>query len=153
MGRSLPLLMDFCTSAMPTEPKHNDRQIFVLTTAHRRVYLDFRRRSNILYPRRLSLLLANIHIRKAIVRRRRWFAILAHFNNDGCSTKKAPPIFQRALHLILNRHKWETCLLLIYYIIICCRDIEEHLHHGDETLTKLGEAGITRNLKKLRFFS
>lgn len=38
-------------------------------------------------------------------------------------------------------------------IIISWKDIEEHLHNVDEILTILGEAVVTLNLKKCRFFS
>lgn len=39
------------------------------------------------------------------------------------------------------------------YIIIFSRDIEELLHHVDEIVMKLGEAEVTLDLKKCRFFS
>lgn len=52
--------------------------------------------------------------------------------------------------LIRSKRKWKTGIVYMDDIIICSKDIEEHLHHVDEIVTKFGEYGFTLNLKKCR---
>lgn len=64
-----------------------------------------------------------------------------------------PRTFQHALDIILTRYKCKPCLVYMEDIIMFSKDIEEHLHHVNEIITTLGEAGVTRNLGKCHIFS
>ena len=65
----------------------------------------------------------------------------------------APASFQRALDQILQKYKWKTCLIYLDDIIIYSNSIEEHIRHVDEILTALGEASVTLNIEKCKFFT
>ena len=66
--------------------------------------------------------------------------------------RNAPATFQRALDIILSGVRWQTCLIYLDDVIIFSKDIKSHLGHVDEILTLLGQAGITLDLKKCKFF-
>ena len=65
----------------------------------------------------------------------------------------APASFQRALDLILTRHKWKTCLIYLDDVVVYSNSIEEHITHVNEILTCLSEAGVTLKIKKCSFFT
>lgn len=60
----------------------------------------------------------------------------------------ASTTFEHALNLILAKCKWKIYLLYTDGIFVFSKDIEKHLENADEIITKLGETGITFNLKK-----
>lgn len=61
--------------------------------------------------------------------------------------------FQSALDLIPSKYEWKTYIVYMDDIMIFSNDIEEHLYHVDEIIATLGEARVSVDLKKRRFFS
>lgn len=64
-----------------------------------------------------------------------------------------PAIFQRALHVILAKYKWHTCLVYIDDVVIFSNTVEDHIYRVDEVLTTMGQAGISLNFEKRDFFT
>ena len=60
----------------------------------------------------------------------------------------APATFQRALDILLSGYKWKHCLVYLDDVIIHSKSGGEHIHHVDEILTTLGNAGVSLKLKK-----
>lgn len=66
----------------------------------------------------------------------------------GLST--APTTFQRALHLIVARSRWNTCLIYLDDIIVFSKEVDINIHH---VITALGAAVVMRNLDKCSLFT
>ena len=64
----------------------------------------------------------------------------------------APATFQRALGIILNGVRWQSCLIYLDDVFVFSRSTDEHLRHVDEILKLLRRAGITLKLTKCSFF-
>lgn len=65
----------------------------------------------------------------------------------------APGTFQRALDIILLSFRWRICLIYLDDVVIFSRSIEEHMDQVEDTLKTLGEAGISLNFAKYKFFA
>lgn len=61
--------------------------------------------------------------------------------------------FQHALHLLLNKFRWKTCLIYIDDVIIYSKTVEEHISHVDEISSFLVEARVTLKINKCFFFN
>jgi len=60
-----------------------------------------------------------------------------------CGLCNAPATFQRAMDMILAGVMWQICLVYLDDVIVFSRSPEDHLHHLNEVLTRLGKAGVT----------
>ena len=53
---------------------------------------------------------------------------------------------------ILTLYKWKTFLVYVDDVIIYSNTLDDHIHHVDEILTTLAEAGVTLKINKFHFF-
>lgn len=65
----------------------------------------------------------------------------------------SPASLQRALHIILARYNWETCLAYIDDVIILSSSIDDHIEHVDVVLDTLRKAGISLKIYNCAFFT
>jgi len=65
----------------------------------------------------------------------------------------APATFQRALDIVLSGLKWQLCLVYLNDVIIFSASAEQHFKDVEVVLTRLREAGVTRNLEKCTWSS
>lgn len=67
--------------------------------------------------------------------------------------KNAPATFQRALDMILQGYRWQTCLIYIDDVIVFSSTAEQHLTDVDNVLTVLSRAGVSLKFEKFSFFT
>ena len=67
-----------------------------------------------------------------------------------CNT---PATYQRTLDILLERLKWQNCLVYVDHVIVFSKTFEEHLSAVADVLTILKDAGLSMNMRKYKFFS
>ncbi len=65
------------------------------------------------------------------------------FNKFPFGLSNAPGKFQGIIDIILERFKWQSCLVYIDDIIVFSSKLEEHLRHVAEILRALRAAGLS----------
>ena len=68
----------------------------------------------------------------------------------GIST--APATFQRLMHKIFEKEKWEQCLIYLDDILVFSRNVKEHLERLRNIFTRIRESGVKLSPSKCKFF-
>jgi hypothetical protein len=73
---------------------------------------------------------------------------LFQFTRMPFGVTNAPAVFQRLMDKVLRGLTWKCCMVYLDDVVIYSESWEEHLHHLDLVLQRIGDANITLNAKK-----